>query len=124
MRPWGGCWWGPNAFSLLLPQKGDDLEEGVTSEGMAWPMALQHNLTPFICCFRPGLLGCIGAGTPTTLEPPLLEHLLVPSLSQAFWARSFLALFHPGLVRMREVSERACDNWKVTHLVNSRYSGS
>lgn len=91
---------------------------------MAWPMALQHNLVPFICCSRAGLLGRIGAVTPTTLEPPLPEYLLVPSLSQAFWARSFLVLFHPGLVLMREVSERACDNWKVTELVNSRYSGS
>lgn len=47
--------------ALLLPQKGDDLEEGVTSEGTAWPAAWQ--LTPR------------GQGAqglhPTTLEPSL-----------------------------------------------------
>lgn len=52
-------------LALLLPQKGDDLEEGVTSEGTAWPATWQ--LTP-----GPGAQG---------LHPTAWE----PSVWSTFW---------------------------------------
>lgn len=80
------------SFSLLLPQKGDDLEEGVTSEGMAWPVALQP---PFVASAQ-----AAQEPAPIILEPPLPEHLLVPGPEP--WA-SRVALSHPGLTLIWEV---------------------
>lgn len=71
-------------FSLLLPQKGDDLEEGVTSEGMAWSMTSAPLPAPFAALAPGGRVhkGCTPPPrAPTARAPPGVW----PGLGLLFW---------------------------------------
>jgi hypothetical protein len=80
-------------LSLLLPQKGDDLEEGVTSEG-----TLASGLAGPFYSPTPGSGSCTGGG------PPHHE----TSAARALWVPGPEPWLSSGLVLMWVVSSLLC----------------